>query len=176
MKTNWNKGFFLVTLFLLSGCFGSNNDTFEDHPLEDDPTQPFVEVVIEYPGPRDQWAGPQTFSVRVTTLKEGPAQIEVVPSLSGSTSHPVGRHSHSAHALSVEAVREEFARLNHAMLVQEASFLGCLLPVHVKLTRADGAIMERRGCRSQGGWIRVASEVTHHFVELAINSHRTHHE
>jgi hypothetical protein len=150
--TSWIS---VVGCIALSGCLG--NDTVEDHPMQEDSTVPFVEATIAYPGTDARWAGPPGFSVSVTTLKKGNAQILVSPTGKKGT-------------LKIEAAREEMNRLHTALRAEESPFLGCLLLVHVKLVRADGAAIERTGCRSQLGWPRFASEIVNHLMEVTDRS------
>lgn len=168
---NRNQVVWVLATLVLSGCFGSNSDTSEDHPLAEDVTKPFIEATIEYPGPHEQWTGPQNFMVRVTTWKAGKAQIIIHPPMIHSEGNRISHYPpQGTRGVSIETVREEFARLYLALRTQEQSFQGCLLPVRVKLVRVDGVIVERQACRGQGGWPKVASEITNHFIELAMAS------
>jgi hypothetical protein len=160
-------GFALV----LSGCFGSTDERSEDsaNPLSDDPTLPFIEATIEYPGPHEKWAGPQNFSIKVVNWSAGGAKVTIHPPLSKNVSHKMKHAKQSeASGLSTEAARADFARLHTALQSDESGVHGCLSPIKVKLLRADGALVERQACRTQPGWPRVAHEIANHWIELAV--------
>ena len=160
----WRSLWILNFGLVLSGCFGSSGNTIGDGA---DLTKPNVEATIEFQGPKEKWAGPQDFAVRVTTLKPGNAQITLTPPLI-----PRSKHSddQDTDGLTVDAARAEFSKLESAMQGQESSFNGCLLPIRVRLVRVDGTRIEKIGCRGQSGWPRIASEMANRFLEKAVTS------
>ena len=154
----------IVSLLVLTGCFGNNKDGGTKFTAED-PAKPFVEVSIEFPGPQQKWSGPQNFIVRVSTMQPGSAEITVAPPLDHSSLSGVRTPCIESASLSVEMAREQMLRLNSAMSLDESTFTGCLLPIHVRLVRIDGTVVEKKGCRSPVGWPRVAGDVANFLID-----------
>ena len=154
----------------MSGCLGSGSDTENDPIFSDGKSLPFTDAYIVYPGPNEKWVGPDTFTVHLSTI--GPVDAHVTISSRILKSREMGRHSirSSSHNLSIEAAREEIARLFASLKEHETVFHGCLSPVRVKLIRSDGALVERQACRGQSGWPKVASEVVNHLIESSVGS------
>jgi hypothetical protein len=149
---------------------------------------PFVEAYVEYPGPENRWAGPATFRLHLTAKDLAtPASITVSPALwrphrslaSNALPGPapaaseVTRVSDMSHlptasgSISVEMARDELFRLGSALEGVDGNvpgLAGCLSPVHVRLTRSDGSVTEKRGCRSQAGWQRAVGESVNHWL------------
>ena len=169
-KQQGSRFLLVVLLSLLSACFGSNNETVLDgSPFSDDPSQPFTNAYIEYPGPHRKWAGPQTFVIHLNAEGKQKAKVSIPTGIFTSGGHSLKDVHSSSHGLTIEAAREEMARLNTALKAKETPVHGCLSPVRVKLVRADKAIISRLGCRGQMGWPRVASEMVNHLIQSSIN-------
>jgi len=145
----------------------------------------FVEAYIEYRGPQEKWAGPVTFLLHVVAKEGDLARVTFTPAFSkdsASESAPAtapihenaptvnGRKPASAltlhHALSAEVARTQINQLAAAIQSGDVEFSGCLSPVRVRLLRADGAVVEKQGCRSSDGWPKAASEAVGHFMEF----------
>jgi hypothetical protein len=157
-------------LMVLSGCFGSTGDSVAPRSQGEDSSLPYVEAMIEYPGPHEKWAGPQNFIIHLNTKSVGRARVEISTSIFKAESGSTRELKPVTYGLTPEAGREQIARLSVALRAQESSVSGCLLPVRVRLIRADGVIVAREGCRGQAGWPQVASEVTSHLIESALAS------
>lgn len=160
------KSFLKVPLVItlastVSGCFGISSAPSGSTANSEKALKPVAEALIEYTGPQPQWVGPQSLSIRISTLSASAA------SSSGEvTMTPPFVASHSGKAtLALELTRDLLNRLNASLVVQDSEtrkeelYTGCLLPVRVKLTHTDGTLTERVGCRSQLGWPKVASEI-----------------
>jgi hypothetical protein len=162
-RPQWRRTYSVLTILVsaltLSGCFGSSGSTTGDGAVTDNGDKPFVEGLIEYPGPHEKWAGPQTFVVHLNATQGALAQITVTPSITNGS---------VVQTLSVDAARESLAKLNTALQAKESPFHGCLSPVRVKLIRSDGVLVERQGCRGQPGWPRVASEIANNWMESVL--------
>jgi hypothetical protein len=157
-------------LVFLSGCFGSNQETTnsDGSSFADDPSKPFTDVYIEFLGPHQKWAGPQSFTIHVNAVGSAKAKVTLTTGVFKGGNHSSKNIQATSYGLSTEAVREEMARLSAALQANETSVRGCLSPVRVRLIRVDGALITRQGCRGQGGWVHVASEIANHFIESSI--------
>ena len=71
-----------------------------------------------------------------------------------------------------ETARDQLAHLATSLQGAEQNFRGCLSPVRVRLVRADGALLEKQGCRGQNGWSRIASESVNSFITAALTPAR----
>jgi hypothetical protein len=172
MKTPMNRiqyGASCALFLILTGCFGSSNSTtVGDNAVAGDSSQPFTDAFIEYSGPHEKWAGPQTFTVHISTKGEGKAKVFISTSVFKTGSH-VNKEIRSVSTdLTVQAAREQFARLYTVLQAKDTPVQGCLSPVKVRLVRADGVLVTRQGCRGQTGWPRVASEITNHMIESSL--------
>jgi hypothetical protein len=151
----------------LSGCLSMQSQSTIDGITGSN--QPFTEAYIEYPGPQRKWSGPSSFILHVQAKDAGNAQISVTPNLfddrDGSTS---GRLPASAHGVPGEVARTRLAQLYTALQGQNQNFRGCMYPVRVRMIRADGALMEKVGCRSAMGWSHTASEAVDYFITAAV--------
>jgi hypothetical protein len=154
------------------GCFGSNQETtFSDQsPFIDDPSKPFSEVYIEYPGPHEKWAGPQTFSIHLDAKGARRAHVQLSTSIFRSEFHLKKDLQSLSQNLTIEAAREEIARLSNSLKTEESPVSGCLLPVRVRMIRSDGVTVTRQGCRGQNGWPKVASEISNHWITSSMVS------
>lgn len=152
-----------------SGCLSMQSQTSLDNAATS--TQPYVEGYVEYPGPPAKWAGPTSFILHVVAKDAGPAQISVAPALftpPGRDGTTMGRLPASIKGLSGEAAREQLGHLATSLQGASTNFRGCLSPVRVRLVRADGALLEKQGCRSQSGWGRAASDTVNQFITAAL--------
>jgi hypothetical protein len=162
-----------VAALAATGCLSSQNSSTID-ALNDSvggKSMPFVEAYIEYAGPQSRWAGPTSFTLHVLAKDAHNAQIAVAPAMFAEpTAAPTmkKRAPASTPGMSGDLAREQIANLALAMQGQEGTFRGCLSPVRVRLIRADGALVEKQGCRGQNQWTRVASQTADRFLTAAI--------
>ncbi len=172
--------------YVFSGCLSTQNQSSLGNGESAGPSQsPFVEALIEYPGPEQRWLGAKTFVVSVRAKDSGPAQIAVIPgfradpSLDSPAGEPTqidgttsGRGPAAALGLSpvptkkmsAEEARQILSHLHIALQGNATPFQGCMYPLRVKMIRADGGIFEKIGCRSETGWSRVVSETSNMFM------------
>jgi hypothetical protein len=157
-------------LFLIGfiSCFGSNNETTNTNPDLEGSSVPFTDAYIEYLGPHEKWAGPQNFSVHVNTKGPEKAKVYISTSIFKGESSSERSLQSVSHGVTIDAAREQIARLSSAMQEKDPTIRGCLLPVRVKLIREDGVLMTRQGCRGQAGWPKVASEIVNQLVGSAM--------
>jgi hypothetical protein len=161
---------------VLSSCMSLQNGGTLDQ-IAGALTSPIVEGYIEYPGPHAKWAGPQGFVMHIDAKGTGNAKLSVVPALiAAPAAHPTNLGKVGAHrtlasepvvsnqGVPAEVAREILANLGSSIGHEEPAFRGCLSPVRIRLIRANGALIERQGCRGQGGWAKTASETVNRFV------------
>jgi hypothetical protein len=132
---------------------------------------PWVEGWIEYPGPKEKWAGPTTFVLHVRAKDAAEAQISVSPALfrpSDDVTTSARAPASARKGLSGDAAREYLSHVAVALQGADAAFRGCLSPVRVRLLRADGTLLEKSGCRGQNGWSRSASESVNYFLTATL--------
>lgn len=146
------------------GCFSMQSQSTLDAITGNASSLPIVEAFIDFPGPNSRWAGPPSFSLHVVAKDAGMAKIMVVPPLFGST---VAVAKEGA-GVSGEDARARLSGLLIALQGGEDSMRGCLSPIRVRLIRADGALIEKRGCRYQSTWARDASETVNSFIVAAL--------
>jgi len=158
----------------LAGCLSihqqSTIDEMQGHLMADDAFYPFVEAAIEYTGPQARWAGPVSFMIKIEAYDAGPARIAVTPNLFRDVlENPeiLGR-APASRGIPGERARTRFGEIAAALQGAPQSFRGCLSPVKIRLVRADGALLEKKGCRGHTGWPRVVSEAVNDFVSAAI--------
>ncbi|MGK5083378.1 hypothetical protein WDW37_08725 [Bdellovibrionota bacterium FG-1] len=185
----WRNGWMLKALVsscgvvLLSGpaCLSTQTQTSLDGTVAN---SPYVEAYIEYPGPHDKWSGPATFLLHVQAKDNGPAQISITPAwakaepvpgdVTVSTRVPASGLNVSAQKPTMaspmpsEAAREMLSHMSNALSGATTPFKGCMSPVRVRLVRADGALTEKQGCRSDSGWARAISESANVFITASI--------
>jgi hypothetical protein len=127
-----------------------------------------VEGYIEFPGPNEKWAGPQSFVIHLSTWETNDPIVSITPAFVVPSSPGT--------QLSMSEVREDLSRLRGAVTEPMEAQLGCLSPVRVRLIQADGVLLERQACRGQKGWPRIASEIANEIMEdQMLVSRRSHH-
>jgi len=156
---------------------------------------PFVEATVEYPGPAARWGGPSAFLLSLNAREAGDAQIRVLPQLWGveaaqppvapnggglgqTASSSAGRAPASQNlGIPADFVRERVAHLagtiQAAGAADSTAASGCLYPVRLRLVRADGAVVERQGCRGVGAWTGAVSAFTSEFLTALTQPART---
>ncbi len=147
----------------LSGCFGSSKGgNVLDGRLNEDGNPPFTEAIIEYPGPAEKWAGPQSLMAHLSA--QGGRSGEITVSHAGfklSEFHPL---------ISIEQAREQLDRIHSVVNHELKGSPQCSSPVKIRLIRTDGALISKQACRGQSGWPRVASDLTAQWMGLSFVS------
>jgi len=146
---------FMLSVFLscsAGSCSRSHRVAFngsESHGGEEMAEQSpsfIVEGYLEFPGPNERWAGPQSVVIHLSTLD------------------PQGLHPRKTQ-LTIEEVREDLSRLKGALEEPKEFEAGCLFPLRVRLIQADGILFEKQACRGQKGWPRIASEIASEVID-----------
>lgn len=168
------------------GCVGANNASLSTvvEALEGArPTSPFVEAHIQYVGPEARWAGPVLWTVHVVA-REGSPVFEVTPGLPraktttapevsnrapasalGLTQIPEGQIARQeTKGFTLEQVRERLAHLASVVIAGDKETQACSTVIKVRLSRADGSVVENQGCRASTNWSQTVSEVATEFM------------
>lgn len=87
--------------------------------------------------------------------------------VAAASAAPSHAPSSAPKAMTGEVARNHINQLAAAVQAGDVAFEGCLSPVRVRLIRADGAVLEKQGCRSVEGWPKAASEVVGQFMPFA---------
>lgn len=173
-----------LSSFGLSACMTIQNESPFDEVGKQAQGQGFVEGFIEYGAPQNRLVGPQPFLLHVSARQSGPVEVEVSPSSLDPAQREAAPPTVKARALSsvvpatevvgspmsAETARVRLAALAHAIEQPAPRFEGCLSPVRVRLVRADGALVEKEGCRASQGWPRAVSEAVSAFMDSATRS------
>lgn len=166
----------LVSLgWAASGCLSMQSQSTIDN-IQQSATKslPYVEAYVEYRGPAEKWAGPTTFLLHVVAKDAGVARISITPALFNSRikddAPTTAGRGLASRGMPGETARDHMARLASAVQGGDEPFRGCLSPVRVRLVRADGALVEKSGCRSETGWPRAASEAVNSFIVSTVGT------
>lgn len=186
----------LSTLLIgAAGCVGANNaslstvvDALEGAAPH---ASPVVEAYVQYLGPDARWAGPALWSLHVSAKDGTLPVIELVPAISGARApiaapEVLGRAPASALGLtripgqaiqaaiqqsikppSLDQVRDRLAHLAGIIQAGDASTEACSMAVRVRLTRADGSVIEKQGCRASTNWSQLVSEISAEWIGFA---------
>lgn len=163
---------------MISGCLSMQNQPSLEAIQKFGARQeahPFVEAYIEFRGPQEKWAGPANFLLHVVAKEAGAARITVTPPVFGASRLSVVQKGavvvqpSVSPGMSGEVARNQLNALALAAQGGDDPFQGCLSPVRLRLIRADGAVVEKQGCRGQKGWPKTASEGVSRFIAAAIN-------
>lgn len=170
----------LMTAFVASfatGCMSMQGSSTWSAISDAIGKQPVVEAFIEYAGPHERWAGPQSFVLHVAIREgaKGPeARVEVSPNVLEAVNEPemntrapssLKVTSQTGHAVSAELARDYLEQFsNYVTENSQSEFVGCVSPVRVRLVRADGSLTERSGCRGSGRLASGASELVNFFL------------
>jgi hypothetical protein len=141
----------------------------------------YVEAFIEYAGPAERWGGPEPLVVQFSARDSGrafsllstPAWSKNTPIENSHSRAPASAHrddpvAHPAvdgegtvwKAWNPARLKERLAALAEAVeSTKIPSQAGCLYPVRVRLLRGDGGVVEKGGCRSSRGWVKMASSL-----------------
>ncbi|MBU6375713.1 MAG: hypothetical protein KGQ59_06940 [Bdellovibrionales bacterium] len=180
----------LVLAGLSSGCAGGSSTL--NHVVEaiegiQVNTSPVVEAFIQYPGPDAKWAGPVLWTIHVAAFEGVEPTFEVSPALPKmrSTTAPelVGRVPASALGMAQgrtipvvttesrvwnhQQIRERLQNLSELMLSSADEKEACASSVKVRMTRADGSVIEKQACRGSQQWTQTASELAAEFMTMS---------
>ncbi len=181
MSKNWIKQVGVAfQAGLLAGCAGGGSLSTVVEALEGvQNTSPFVEAYVQYIGPDARWAGPALWMLHVTARDGGSPSVELSPALPavkipvtapelavrapasalGMVQMPTPPEQAPARKVySTEEVRERLLGLAGAIQAADAETQACSTVVRVRLTRADGSVLERQGCRASPYWSQMVSE------------------
>lgn len=142
---------------------------------------PVVEAYLEFVGPPERWAGPQTLTVHLTARDGDFARLAVTPPLPAEGARVNSREPQGAfvgsNLIAPAAVRESLAELAAAVRSQpdqDQTFSGCLFPLRLKLIQADGVVTEKDGCRTLTGWPLAFARATDRVLTVSVaESNRT---
>ena len=149
---------YLTLIVLLTGCSSMN-----DHPIQEmtPSNAPFVEAQLEYSGPDARWGGPATINFYMSAAGDTVKAVmrpELIDLNKKQELAPGSRHLAALNGYKVEDARKDLLELAQHVLESESPYKGCMYPVKVKIVRSDGAVLEKKGCRSESGWTRSASQ------------------
>jgi hypothetical protein len=172
-RTSWKLSAAVIAISVqFIGCMSmQSQSTFEAIDGALNSALPFVEAYIEYPGPKEKWAGPTTFTLNVVARDAGSARIAFAPALfrPETEATTAGRAPAAQIGLSSDVAREHLAKLATALQGSEGVFSGCLSPVRVRLIRADGSLLDKYGCRGQAGWAQAVSDSVNYFLMASVS-------
>jgi hypothetical protein len=147
----------------VTSCMTGQNQTTLDAIAGS--SQPYVEAFVEYRGPQAQWAGPANWVIHVVSKDSEKPQI-VVPAAWGVDSTSDTRKP-ASQLLTGEEARAKMTSLASTVGEDDSAFHGCLSPIHVRLIRADGNVLDKQGCRGQSHWAKAASDAVDFFLAAA---------
>lgn len=184
-----------VVLVGAAGCVGAGNSSLSTvvDALEGAAphASPVVEAYVQYLGPDARWAGPALWSLHVSARDGAIPVIELVPAIPAQPQPAVvpeamGRAPASALGLtripgqaihaalqrsikppSLEQVRDRLAHLSGIIQAGDSSTEACSMAVRVRLTRADGSVIEKQGCRASTNWSQLVSELSAEWIRFA---------
>ena len=64
-------------------------------------------------------------------------------------------------------IRDRLANLARVIQAGDASVEACSSAVKVRLSRADGSVVEKQGCRGSTNWSQVVSEFTAEWIKVS---------
>ena len=128
-------------------------------------SQPYVEAFVEYRGPQERWAGPANWTLHVVAKDNERPEI-TVPS-AWRTDQTTTARKPASQIVTGEEARTKIGALAAAVGESDAGFSGCLYPIHVRLIRADGNVLDKEGCRGQSHWDKAASGMVDYFMMAA---------
>ena len=76
-------------------------------------------------------------------------------------------HLASIADLTSERARERLAAFRDELSDEPEPFAGCMSPLRIRLVAANGALVERQGCRGTKGWAKAASQLVADFMAAA---------
>ncbi len=150
---------------VVTGCMtGEDKATLDG--IAGTSTQPYVEAYVEYRGPQARWAGPAAWTLQVVAKDSGAPEITVP--LAWRNDVTTNARKPASQTITSEEARVKIGALAQAITdAGETSFTGCMYPLHVRLIRADGKVLDKQGCRGQSQWDQAASGAVDYFMAAA---------
>ena len=153
----------LAVAWTVTGCMTGQDKTTLD--LIAGSTMPYTEAYIEYRGPPDRWAGPANWILHVSSKDAQNPEITVPDAWKAADT--VTARKPASQTTTSEESRAKIGALASAMEEEDSGYQGCLYPIHVRLIRADGFVLDKQGCRGQSHWAKAASETVDYFMIAA---------
>lgn len=146
-----------------TGCMtGQDKATLDAISGASQPT--YVEAFVEYPGPAAKWAGPPSFVMHVLAKEGEKPEVTVPPGWLANWGTMSDARRPASQLLTGEEARAKIGELASAISDGGTDYHGCLYPIHVRLIRADGKVVDQQGCRGQSRWASAASDALDFFV------------
>lgn len=145
----------------VTACMTGQNQTTLD-AITGNSTQPYVEAFLEFRGPQERWAGPANWVMHVVAKDGEKPQIVAPPAWMTETTSQARKPA--SQLLTGEEARAKLTGLASVASDGGSSFHGCMYPIHVRLIRADGNVLDKQGCRDQSHWAKAASEAVDFFL------------
>ena len=153
-----------------SGCMSMQGQGTMDAIQSSLPNAPVVEAFIEYPGPAERWAGPRSFLLHISARDGQSAVIEVMPKTFEQTEPEVKDRKVASSGgdartgITADLARDYLGQFSQVVNETQPEFSGCLYPIRVRLVRANGALVEKQGCRGYGRLASGASDFVNFFM------------
>jgi hypothetical protein len=148
----------------ITGCMTGEDKVTLDG-IAGSSTQPYVEAFIEYRGPQERWSGPTAWTLQVVAKDNGPPEI-TVPLAWRQEENSTARKP-AAQTVTAEEARVKIGALAATINEPDTGFSGCMYPIHARLIRADGKVLDKQGCRGQSHWDQAASGLVDYFMAAA---------
>lgn len=159
---------------VMAGCLGAQQQSTLDNmgaAVTGGKSQavPVVEAYFEFAAPHEKWAGPAALNLHLVAREGDFAKLKwtsrtLQPTLSALPGQVLNPHANFRVPLGV--AREALAQLEKGIKEGNEPFFGCTSPVSLKLIKANGAIVEKQGCRSDRGWPKLASQLTSDWLKI----------
>jgi hypothetical protein len=164
IRTRWSAIRFFLVCLSVAGCSSIKSGSVLEalKGIGSTKKSPITEAFIEYAGPHSQWAGPGSLLVYVDLKDSVATRVQVTPPVQVQDAN--SQKPAEPEVFKTEEVRKALDQLSDAIEEDESEFSGCLLPIRVRLVRADQSVFERDGCRSDSGWPGVASRLVSKLV------------
>jgi hypothetical protein len=150
---------------LITSCMTGQNATLDG--ISGSVQQPYVEAFIDYRGPEGRWAGPAHFVVHVVAKDAQKPEIVVPGAWTEDWTSMANGRKPAAQSPSSEEIRARMSLLASVVSEDDPGYRGCLYPLHVRLVRADGNVLDKQGCRGESPWAKAASDAVDFFMASA---------
>jgi hypothetical protein len=156
---------YVVMGYAVTGCMTGEDKATLD-AIAGNSSQPYVEAFVEYRGPQARWAAPATWTVHVVAKEGEKPQVTVPPAWRNEEATTTARRP-ASQLITGEEARVKIGELASAIGDSKSGFTGCLYPIHARLIRGDGNVLDKEGCRGQSSWDKAASEWVDYFMAAA---------
>jgi hypothetical protein len=159
---------------VMAGCLGAQQQSTLDNmgaAVAGGKSQavPVVEAYFEFAAPHEKWAGPAALNLHLVAREGDFAKLKwtsrtlqaELAALPGQVQNPDPNFR-----VPLGVAREALAQLEKGISEGNEPFFGCTSPVSLKLIKANGAIVEKQGCRSDRGWPKLASQLTSDWLKI----------